>query len=165
MLAPRATILRRRREAANPLILGASLLVLLIILYFIDFVITRVAPKLRREDESMAFYLRVVAAEVAAPLVAAFALVRFYPAVAFLVGLVVLNMSLLVVFGLAVTSLFHAIGYSSSPSVLRVVFFMYAHQAFTFQLYYFYGAYHSVTYIELEDETNDADGEGGLQIP
>lgn len=126
--------------------------------------IAPVASKVWHGDGGVTLCLGVGAAVVAAPLVAAFALVRCYPAVAFLVGLVALNVFLFLVLGFSfssLSSLSHAIGSSIISSLLRYLLLAYAYCAYTFLLYYFYGAYHSLTYVEREDETNDADEEVG----
>lgn len=115
-----------------------------------------VGPKIWHGDGGAALYLGV-GAFVAPPLVAAFALVRYLPAVAFIVGLVAFNLFLLMLLVLAVRAFSHAIGYSSTPYLLHWLFVACCFGAYEFQLYNFYGARHSVTYVELENETNEAD--------
>lgn len=123
-----------------------------------------VAPKLWHGDADVALYLGA-GALVAPPLVVAFALVRHLPAVAFLVGLVAFNLFLFVLVAHALNAFFSAIGYSSTTSLFHYIFYACCYSAYKFQLYYFYGARHSVIYVELENETNETDEEIGQPTP
>lgn len=158
MLALKAAIERERRKFSQGIILFGAFVVCIVIFFYIDFVENVVAPKGLHGNGGVTLYHVVRAAVVPVPLVAAFAWVRYDPAVAFFVAVITLNMILLWVLSSAF-SLSHAIGSSFVTSLLIGIFYACAYFAYNFQVPYFQGAFHSQTHIEHEDETSEDDEE------